>query len=89
MLRKNYRARFFVGFVELLMSLWFYKKILLNDGFDIDYAKSLNEAKKANITKQIQGNLEQYKDLIDINISEDRELYSWAMQVCLSSSMIK
>jgi len=71
------------------MSLWFYKKILLNDGFDIDYAKSLNEAKKANITKQIQGNLEQYKDLIDINISEDRELYSWAMQVCLSSSMIK
>jgi hypothetical protein len=88
-LRKNYRARFFVGFVELLMSLWFYKKILLNDGFDIDYAKSLNEAKKANITKQIQGNLEQYKDLIDINISVDRELYSWAMQVCLSSSMIK
>lgn len=79
--KKIEELNIFVGFVERFdESLVLLKKLLLNESFDIDYAKPSNPAKKGSIAKEIQGNLERYEALIDHNIGLDRELYNWAMK---------
>ena len=71
----------FVGLVERFdESLILFKDIFGLDGLNIDYPHISNAAKKGKIATDIYSTIGKYTDLIEYNISLDKQLYKWFIE---------